>query len=117
LPEFAFLHRFVDIHVGSSDNAYIRFLYLRGAHTDVFTAFEHAEQARLCAQRKFADFVEEDGSTANNFKITLPGFVCPRKGTFLMSEKFRINRALGKSAAIDRNERAMCTGTELMDDV
>src|SRR5690606_10120687 len=88
-----------------------------GAYTDVFARLQYPEQTCLRIQRQLPDLIQKDRPAIDHLKISLARLMRPRKGTLLMTEQLRIDRSLRDSTAVDRYERAMLAGAQLMDNV
>ena len=76
---------------------------------------QHAQQLDLRRRRRLADFVEEERSAGGRGEEAL--LVLDRAGerSLHVAEQFALEQALGKRAAVDRQERPVGTRRQLVD--
>ena len=76
---------------------------------------QDAQQLYLHRRRHFTDFVEKDRALVRRFKQALP--ICRSAGerAFDITEQFRFQQRVGERPAVDRHERLLCAGAEIVD--
>src|SRR5712664_1376569 len=88
---------------------------LRAADTFEFTFLQHPQECNLSVQRQLADFVQENGSSARQFKSTEPALHRPGERALFVAKEFGRNQRWGKSSAVHAHERALRPTRSLMD--
>ena len=90
--------------MGGRDDAYIDGKGLRAADGPDFLVLQYAQQLHLQGQRHVTDFVEKHGAAFGRLEQALVVARRAGKGTFHVTEQFRLEQLLGNGAAIDRHE-------------
>src|ERR1700736_825688 len=88
---------------------------LRAADTFEFTFLQHPQECNLSVQRQLADFVEENGSSARQFKSTEAALHRPGERALFVAKEFGRNQRWGKSCAVHAHEGALRPTRSLMD--
>ncbi len=113
--ECAACNRIFQVTVGRGDDSHV------AAHRDVVSdALEHpllqnAQELYLHRRAHVADFVEEQRAALGNLETALTGGYGARERTLLMSEQLGLEKIRGDGAAIDRYERPVAPGAQVVD--
>src|SRR5664280_721085 len=83
-------------------------------YTYKFTCFKHPEEPNLCRQRQFCNFIQKDGTTVSNFKISFSSIGGTGKRPFFVTEELRINCTFRYCSAVHCNILAMFPGAVTM---
>jgi hypothetical protein len=73
-------------------------------YTFKFSLLKHAQQSHLRLKRKFADFVQKNGSPIGGLEMTSASLQGARKGALLVTEELGGNQRWWDGCAIDADE-------------
>ena len=75
---------------------------------------QHAQKLHLHRGRRLADFIEEDRPLLGSFKQSFAVRVRAGERSLHITEQFRFQQRLGECATVNRNERFLRAGTEIV---
>ena len=101
LPEFAFGYGLLQVAIGGGYDADVNGYWGGAAQAGDFFGVEDAQEAHLCREGHFADFIEEDGAAVGGFKDARSLRACVGKRTFFVAEEFAFEEGFGDCAAVD----------------
>src|SRR5882762_1101157 len=87
LTEGAFSHGCTQVPIRCRENAYVNRNCLAPSHSFEFTVLENSQQGNLCLWRKFAHFIEEQGSAVGRFKASQTPLKGSGEGASFMAEE------------------------------
>lgn len=112
----AVLHGLQQIAMGSRNNSHIHFDRMRRANPQHFAFLQYAQQAGLCIQRHFTDFVEQQRTAVRQFE-----FACRTaatrsgKGAIDVAKQLALHQIARQGAAVDRDKGFVAALTAVVD--
>ena len=104
-PKTTLGYLFVELTVGSGNNAHIEIDQTRAAKTLYLSLLQHTKQFCLQFNRHFRNFIKEQSTAVGLFKFPSSALMCTGKSTLLITKQNGLEHALGHSRAIERNKR------------
>src|SRR5690349_13588592 len=103
-PQAARFYRFLNLHVGSGQDAHIYVNQLASAQTRKLVILKDVQKLGLQMGAHFRDFVEEDGALGGLFKLSRLGTDGAGEGALFKAEQFGFEQLARERGAIDFNE-------------
>src|SRR5882672_3167194 len=104
----------LEIAVRGGDNAHVRAARLHAAHALEGSLLEHAQQLHLHVEGHVADLVEEQRAARCELEAPDARRERARERALLVSEQLALEELAGNRGAVDRNERTLVAGGELV---
>src|SRR5258707_850512 len=108
------LHQVKQANVGCTHYADIHPVDVRTAQPLHFPVLQEAQQLRLHAQGKLADFVEKQRAPLSYMNSPQARLKCSCKRSSRMTEQFRFQQRFRNGCAVHHHERMAYPGAELM---
>ncbi len=113
-PETALLDLLLEVPVGGSDEARIGLDGLVAADPLELALLQHPQHLHLEIRAHVPDLVQEDGAAVGHFEFPLLVRKRTGKGPAAVAEKFALQQALRRRAAVDLDERLAAAGRALV---
>src|SRR5580704_15053613 len=95
------------VAVGGGDHAHVDFSALVAADGTHFFLLENAQEFGLHFQRKFANFIKEQGATVGGLEESSAGLEGASEGSFLVPEQLAFDQGGDERSTIDGDEGAV----------
>src|SRR6266496_6298671 len=102
------------VAVGRSDDAGIDFNFFMRADRPNFALLQNAQKLYLHRRRHITDFIEKNRALLRGFEQALAVGRGAGERAFDVAKQFRLEKGLGESAAINRDERFLRARAEIV---
>ncbi len=115
LAEFALGYGCLQVDIRCRHDTHACALHRRRAYFEKLAALEHSQQASLRGEGQLGYLVEKDGAAVGLLEISFTRIHGTGESAFLVSEKLRVDGALGDCAAVYGDVFGMLAGAERVD--